>query len=391
MNVAAPKFIPRDPEKVEAVVAKAGKRKNDVTSHYLRFSTKPKALLASGLSEVLLMDADATIFIRPEELFTTELYQDTGTLFLHDKVSDWWPTQYGPHDPQWLPWFIRGGYTRDYNGSALLQLPLSAPTAKALPLRTESHNQPSSFLTHCFPDQGSQQNGRKKVKARKARRVQRKRNRSGSQGQAETHASRRRMQSALVSSRDALEASSGGGVLGADQMGLCSVHRQESSLLLFDKQRQHRATRILADLTQRLGTELYGRIYGDKETYWLACELAQAPYAFSHWALSHYGLRNASTRTCPEHPNDPRFAHYMPDYGPPRLLSLNQVRLRPRESESDGGNTGRSLAASRRISYTAAGSSFKVGFALLRYYVTLSSFLAGAYKTVACQFESIQS
>ena len=47
--------------------------------------------------------------------------------------------------------------------------------------------------------------------------------------------------------------------------------------------------RILKDITDRLGEEVYSHIYGDKETYWMACELAGAPYAFNDWAASHWG------------------------------------------------------------------------------------------------------
>ena len=69
-----------------------------------------------------------------------------------------------------------------------------------------------------------------------------------------------------------------------------SQHLAESSLVLFDMRRHKRTIAILKDITTRLGQELYKNIYGDKESYWIACELARVPYAFSGWASSHWGM-----------------------------------------------------------------------------------------------------
>ena len=38
----------------------------------------------------------------------------------------------------------------------------------------------------------------------------------------------------------------------------------------------------------RYGFEVYSNTYGDKESYWLACELAGSPYAFNTYAAAHW-------------------------------------------------------------------------------------------------------
>lgn len=83
---------------------------------------------------------------------------------------------------------------------------------------------------------------------------------------------------------------------------VCSPHRQESSLLLFDKRRQRRSSAILWDMSTNttISMEVYSNIYGDKESYWMACELAGAPHSFSPWAPSHWSPLNATDDTCPD-------------------------------------------------------------------------------------------
>ena len=41
-------------------------------------------------------------------------------------------------------------------------------------------------------------------------------------------------------------------------------------------------------LRNRYGFEVYSNTYGDKESYWLACELAGNPYAFNNYAAAHW-------------------------------------------------------------------------------------------------------
>jgi Mannosyltransferase putative len=50
---------------------------------YLHFSSKPLALLSSNLTEVLLLDSDAVLFVRPEDLFSSAPYRSTQAIRLH--------------------------------------------------------------------------------------------------------------------------------------------------------------------------------------------------------------------------------------------------------------------------------------------------------------------
>jgi len=108
---------------------------------------------------------------------------------------------------------------------------------------------------------------------------------------------------------------------------LCSPHRQESSLVLFNKRMQYRAAAVLWDLTVNEAVKLYERIYGDKDSYWVACEIAGSPYYFSQWAPGHWGLANTSDNTCPDKVVEPHVAHFLPTgNGPTQLMSLNQLK-----------------------------------------------------------------
>lgn len=78
-----------------------------------------------------------------------------------------------------------------------------------------------------------------------------------------------------------------------------SQHIAESSLVLFDKTRHRSTMAVLENITNRLGFELYSNIYGDKESYWIACELAGTPYAFNDWAHSHWGMMSAPIAASP--------------------------------------------------------------------------------------------
>ncbi|KAG7391048.1 hypothetical protein PHYBOEH_006813 [Phytophthora boehmeriae] len=69
---------------------------------------------------------------------------------------------------------------------------------------------------------------------------------------------------------------------------LRSGHQMDSSLVLWDKARQLRATAILASFVALNGLPTVPS-YGDKELYWLACELAETAYSFSDFAVGAVG------------------------------------------------------------------------------------------------------
>ena len=270
------------------------KRKGtSVKGDYVHFSTKPRALLESTLDEVLLLDSDALLFLKPEDLFNEELYKDTGTLFLNDKPIDWWPAKYEDYDSTWLETYIRSGYAR--------KTAMRAEVAVSAPGVTPPRTSPGSKQTPYRSCMGVHQDGR-----------------------------------------------------------YCTQHRQESSLVLFNKRRQQRCAAVLWDLTVHENVSIYERIYGDKESYWLACELAGSPYAFSPWAPGHWGAMNATDSTCPDLVIEPHFLHFLP--GPttfaagralaaetPRLLSVNQLKIRAVLGGRGKRNSMPSLAVSPRM------------------------------------------
>ncbi|KAI9981400.1 hypothetical protein PInf_009152 [Phytophthora infestans] len=69
---------------------------------------------------------------------------------------------------------------------------------------------------------------------------------------------------------------------------LRSGHQMDSSLMLWNKARQPRATVILASFVSLNGLRM-APSYGDKELYWLACELAETTYEFSDYAVGSVG------------------------------------------------------------------------------------------------------
>ena len=103
-------------------------------------------------------------------------------------------------------------------------------------------------------------------------------------------------------------------------------HLAESSLVLFHKLKQLRATEILKALTVKHHEEVYRQVYGDKETYWMACELAGADYSFSPYGPSHWAALTSNS-TCPDLVIDPTFVHYMPEDNV-RVMSMNQFKFR---------------------------------------------------------------
>lgn len=59
---------------------------NDDYTRFGGWALKPYSILASSFSEVLLMDADAFFFKRPEILFDDAGYRKTGALFFYDRT-----------------------------------------------------------------------------------------------------------------------------------------------------------------------------------------------------------------------------------------------------------------------------------------------------------------
>ncbi|KAG1692316.1 hypothetical protein DVH05_025486 [Phytophthora capsici] len=107
-----------------------------------------------------------------------------------------------------------------------------------------------------------------------------------------------------------------------------TCHEMDSSLVLVDKKR---AGQIVLDILLWFITEERFRFrysFGDKETFWLAFELAQVPYTFSPWGVSV--VSSTPNRDMELHPNTlcGSILHYMPvDNKPPEMLYVNGKAL----------------------------------------------------------------
>uniref|UniRef100_K3WI41 Nucleotide-diphospho-sugar transferase n=1 Tax=Globisporangium ultimum (strain ATCC 200006 / CBS 805.95 / DAOM BR144) TaxID=431595 RepID=K3WI41_GLOUD len=107
-----------------------------------------------------------------------------------------------------------------------------------------------------------------------------------------------------------------------------TCHEQDSSMVAIDKVRAGKALDVLwwFITTERVRYEFS---WGDKESFWLAYEFAQVPYAFSPWGVSV--VSSSINRDVEKHPDTlcGSIAQYMPvfDAEPPELLYVNGKAL----------------------------------------------------------------
>lgn len=197
-----------------------------------------RAIYQTKLKEVLAIDVDTVLFVDPGQIFETKQYVESGTLFLWDKLLD---CQYS---------FIF--YNLSCKKSHFI-----LPTVIYLGWPSWYPSYDESWICdfikryhgHLLFKETSLKDKYKSVSSVSLNRCGRLKNLS--------HRIR-------------------------------TQHTAESSLVLFDKSRHTNAIRILDELTNKYAEEVYSNTYGDKETYWLACELAQEPYAFNEWSASHW-------------------------------------------------------------------------------------------------------
>ncbi|GLD95754.1 hypothetical protein PINS_up004432 [Pythium insidiosum] len=201
---------------------------HDCHNRFRGFDIKILALLLSRFDEIMLVDADTLFFSSPMALWSTEKYQETGTLFFHDRVSferaylDESVTLDGRPASE-LQRFLHTFDIQPFQ--SIRTLPRSpAPPQLIAQLNVSLPFQPSPFLL-------------------------------------QSHSWNRR-----------------------------AGHQLDSSLLLWHKSRQARATAILASFIT-LGADDVHRppSYGDKELYFVACELAETAYAFSDFGVGAIG------------------------------------------------------------------------------------------------------
>uniref|UniRef100_A0A0G4GZF5 Nucleotide-diphospho-sugar transferase domain-containing protein n=1 Tax=Chromera velia CCMP2878 TaxID=1169474 RepID=A0A0G4GZF5_9ALVE len=191
------------------------------------FDLKVLSVVFSRFREVMLLDADTLFFQTPSGLWDSLAFQSSGTLFFHDRIA--LPFRFLAQRP-------RKGIAKG-NIHEFLEGFNPKPYTAILTVQPSD----SPFVP-------------------KSRRV-------------------------YVNS---LSFAPSEFLLSSHSWALRSGHQADSSLLLWDKGRQRRATAILASLVS-LNGEPRPNSYGDKELYWLACELAEAEYSFSPFAVGSIG------------------------------------------------------------------------------------------------------
>ncbi|POM76220.1 Hypothetical protein PHPALM_6571 [Phytophthora palmivora] len=191
------------------------------------FDIKVLAVLYSKFQEVMLLDADTMFFQSPESLWETDKYKETGTLFFHDRIS----------------------YELSY-------------LAKRRPLEDVNVGAVHRFLAGFDVTP------------------------YGRLGVVESRESRPQTSRQLLGLDFGFQPSAF--LLNSHVWRLRSGHQMDSSLVLWNKARQPRATTILASFVSLNGLPT-APSYGDKELYWLACELAETEYAFSDFAVGTVG------------------------------------------------------------------------------------------------------
>ncbi|KAF4039533.1 putative Mannosyltransferase [Phytophthora infestans] len=188
------------------------------------FDIKVLAVVYSQFQEIMLLDADTLFFQNPMTLWDTVKYKSTGTLFFNDRIS---------YDLSYL-----AKRTSSDNIGALHQFLADFDVSLYRnfgTLDTKPRPQiPRHYMDLDFSFQPSE---------------------------------------FLVNSH---------------VWALRSGHQMDSSLMLWNKARQPRATVILASFVSLNGLQM-APSYGDKELYWLACELAETTYEFSDYAVGSVG------------------------------------------------------------------------------------------------------
>ncbi|EGZ10401.1 hypothetical protein PHYSODRAFT_337222 [Phytophthora sojae] len=195
------------------------------------FDIKVLAVVYSRFQEVMLLDADTLFFQSPMSLWETRKYQETGTLFFNDRIS----------------------YELSY-------LAARAPDS-------DGHVEINVGAMHRFLA------GFDVTPYR----------RFGVVDSSEPRLQRPRRMLGLDFGYQPSTF-----LLNSHVWSLRSGHQMDSSLVLWDKVRQPRATAILASFVSLNGLPVPPS-YGDKEAWWLACELGETAYSFSDFAVGTVG------------------------------------------------------------------------------------------------------
>ncbi|GMF40240.1 unnamed protein product [Phytophthora fragariaefolia] len=191
---------------------------------YRSFDIKLLAVTFSQFEELMLLDADTLFFESPMSLWDTDKYRSTGTLFFHDRISQ--ANMYLGHP------FSDNNNVSDLNRYiSSFDVSLFAPLGKIDRPNATSENEIPVELSNYSPSEH---------------------------------------------------------LLTSHSWNHRAGHEMDSSLVLWSKKRQPRATAILASFTAR-GTIKRPPSYGDKELFFIAAELAETQYAFSDFGVGGVG------------------------------------------------------------------------------------------------------
>lgn len=191
------------------------------------FSIKIISVIFSQFQELMLVDADTLFFQNPMKLWDLESYKQTGTLFFHDRISsdNDYLAERVPNSPDDKPISFLHAYLSNFDVAPYQPL-ANIPRERAAK---------QSEITHVkLPFEPS----------------------------------------------DFL--------LSSHSWNLRAGHEMDSSLLLWNKVKQPRATAILASFLAMNGIPIPPS-YGDKELFFIACELAETQYTFSNHGVGSLG------------------------------------------------------------------------------------------------------
>uniref|UniRef100_A0AAV1TQ21 Nucleotide-diphospho-sugar transferase n=1 Tax=Peronospora matthiolae TaxID=2874970 RepID=A0AAV1TQ21_9STRA len=188
------------------------------------FDIKILAVIFSRFEEVMLLDADTLFFESPMSLWDTDKYQNTGTLFFHDRLVE---------DKMFMGNLLEGS-----NGDA-----------------RQIHDFMSRFDVSPFRPLGHIE----RPKATSENKVP-----------------------------VTLRFSPSEQLLTSHSWNYRAGHEMDSSLVLWNKKRQPRATAILGAFVARNSISRPPS-YGDKELFFVAAELAETQYAFSDYGTGATG------------------------------------------------------------------------------------------------------
>ncbi|KAF1328221.1 hypothetical protein FI667_g7104, partial [Globisporangium splendens] len=200
-------------------------------THFRSFNIKILSVVFSQFEEVMLLDADTLFFQSPMALWDLDKYKNTGTLFFHDRIS---------YDLSYLAKRV----SKSEHGQRLSQLHVYLSKFDVSPFRTLSH------LPREAPDAASKNSD-----------------------------TLRGLELRFQPSKLLLE---------SHVWNLRAGHQMDSSLVLWHKSKQPRATAILASFVA-LNNIPFPPSYGDKELFFLACELAETQYEFSDFGVGALG------------------------------------------------------------------------------------------------------